>query len=292
MFLPFEPRNFHYIYDKCIRLYSGMPICGIEVTEHAIMRARQNFHGEIFSHQYEISYIKQCPNPTLLGRFNRPKESLFYGSLPLESTNADFTVTAVAETCKDLFNHESHGMSFDFTIGFWRIKPFFAICLCLEDKHLKSNERMKNITSNFCANITASCNNLTSTFILDCWRFLSDLCTIKDSRAYLILTAWFCAVRTIYQYDEFDVNGIIYPSSGTDSNGLNIVLLPETVDNYLFLESVTMFRCDRMYNDRKQLELYPITKITSVKNRNYHIKDISDKRKPHLDKSFSNFLSR
>lgn len=276
---PFEPTNFHFIYNICLRLYSRVPVCCVEVTEHAIMRARRNYNGELFTHQHEISYFKHCPNPLTLGRFNRTKESLFYGSLPLISNYASFTATAIAECCKDLFDDKNSDNSFDFTLGFWKVKPFLAICLCLEDKHLRGNKRMHSITSNFCNNIITQCNGLTSTFILECWQFLSDLSTTKDPRAYLILTAWFCAIRTIYQEDEFEVNGLIYPSSATDSNGLNIVLTPDAVDNYLYLESATMFKAERWATDHKQLEIYPITEITPVNARTFHFTNISDKRR-------------
>jgi hypothetical protein len=277
--LTFEHINYHFIYDRCVRLFSSIPICCVEVTEHAVMRARRNYNGELFSHQYEISYFKQCPNPLTLGRFNRPKESLFYGSLPLISNNASFTATAIAECCKDLFDDKNSDNSFDFTLGFWKVKPFIAICLCLEDKHLHQNKRMHRVTSDFCNNIIKQCNRLTSTLILECWQFLSNLSTTKDPRAYLILAAWFCAIKTIYQENEFEINGIIYPSSATDSSGLNIVLPPDAVDNYLYLESATMFKAERWASDHKHFDFYPITKITQVKHRRFYFTDFSDIRR-------------
>ncbi len=137
---------------------------------------------------------------------------------------------------------------------------------------------MKMIIEDYKANVYASTNKQNADFIIEVWRFFSEISSVKfeDSGIYLVLNAMFSALRTIYAEDSQEFNGIIYPSAGTEGKGLNIVLTPDAVETYLELEDVIMQRVERVDNVPYTLNSYPITEITSVKQRTYNIMGIGD----------------
>lgn len=277
---PVSSVNFSAVYERWCYLLRRFPLPPVQISDRRILRARRNFNGEIFAEQHEISYNTTCPERLSLGRFNRPGEALFYGSLPTISDKVDFFLTAACEACKDFFDHTSSEDVFDLTFGAWGVKKFTAICLCLEKKHLAANERMKEYIEYFTQKLRENCNAASYNFIINTLESISNLSAIKDKNegTYFVLTAFFCAIREVYKNDKEQINGIVYPSAETHGNGLNVVLTPNAVDTYLRLEEVLMYRVSRVGENRKTLDIFPVTDIVPVVDRKFQFVEINDKR--------------
>lgn len=277
---PVTESNFKSVYLAAYNFFSGFPVSMIEITEKAILRSRENEKTRYFNHQNEVSYNSSKPEKIYLGRFNRPQEAVFYGSLPTEGEQANFLGTALIESCKSIIDDSSIESSFELTTGMWNVVPFMVVCFGFNDTHLEVNPRMKRNIEHFINDVVSKCDKRSSDFILSCLRYFSDLSAMKtdNESVYMILTAIFCAIRMKYQEEGIVINGIMYPSSVTDNKGLNIALMPHAVDKYLTLSNVIMYRFDRWQTDRKQFDAYPITQIINVVNEEFSFTNIGDKR--------------
>ncbi|MBS1633849.1 MAG: hypothetical protein JST10_14900 [Bacteroidetes bacterium] len=287
---PVSENNFKAVYEQCYRFFSGFPVPILEMTDKMLVRARPNFNGELFTCEEDISYNSKHLERIKLGRFNRPNEPIFYGSLPTVGEHTSFLVTSMLETRKDVLDSDNTELSFDFTVGTWDISPFSVICLCFDDKHLNTNQRMKEYIDFFKTYIKERCSDKDSDFILSTLKYFSDLSSIKanDDSIYMLLTALFCALRMVYSSENVDINGIVYPSSITESKGLNVALTKKAVDSYLHLTQVVMHRIERWTDNRCQLDIYPITRIEPVIKKIFHFSNIGDKRSELGDMHVSN----
>jgi len=272
--------NFKATYESCYRFFSGFPVPILEVTDKMLLRTRPNYNGELFTCEEDISYNSKQPHLIRLGRFNRPGEPIFYACLPTISNKSSFLATSMLESRKEVVDNGSIENTFDFTTGTWEIKPFTSVCLCFDDKHLSTNQRMKDYIDYFRNYIKTRCSEKDASFIIDTLNYFSDLSSIKASNenVYMVLTAVFCALRMIYLQENTEVNGIVYPSSVTESIGLNIALTKKAVDANLKLTQAVMHRIERWSNDKYQLDMYPITGIEKVIDGKFQFTDIGDKR--------------
>jgi hypothetical protein len=82
--------------------------------------------------------------------------------------------------------------------------------------------------------------------------FFSELACKKHAtdQQYFITTAYITALKEYYK-DDF--NGIIYPSSMTEMEGLNIVMTPKAVDKFLEVKEAFMYKLIR--NPKKNQNL-------------------------------------
>ncbi len=127
----YTEKNFKITFENCLHFFSVVPVPALEVTEAYILRARENRGTEVFNHQFEISYNNQCPSPIQPGRFNRVREPLFYGSIPLISQEAGFLVTSLVEASKSITNDKNTDTVFDFTVGRWKVKRLWPFVFAL-----------------------------------------------------------------------------------------------------------------------------------------------------------------
>lgn len=275
----YSEAHFQEVYEYCYHLFSKFPVPIMNVTDKMILRARPNLNGELFTLQADISYNSQKPHLIKLGRFNLPFEPVFYGCLPTVGQSASFVVTSMLESRKEVFEVSTE-TQFDFTIGTWEPTPFIAICLCFDNKHLETNHRMNEAVDYHRRYIQERCRNVDANFILETLVYFSNLSSIRimDEGAYMILTAVFTALRMIYKQENTIVNGIVYPSSITESKGLNIALTKTAVDVHLKLTQAVMHRIERWSTDNSQMDIYPISQIEKVIGGKFQFSGIGDKR--------------
>lgn len=230
----------HFLVDKfplmITRLEPNVPI----------FRARPNY-GELFSEQQDISYNKKCPERILAGRFNRPKEALFYGALRVDNPNTDHVLSSALESCKELIDITSPPPLQDLTIGQWLTTDLVPVVnLCFDSVHLKGNEILRNSAENYEIEMRTFFSAEASSFIFEFMRFFSELSrsnSEEQPNAYYLLNAFFYAVRYYYANScNTVIPGIIYPGMMSEARGLNIVLVPQAVDRFLKLNKVMMQR--------------------------------------------------
>jgi hypothetical protein len=286
---PISTANFNRVYERWCIFLRSFPLSPVQISDRRILRARRNYDGELFTAEHEISYNTKCLERISLGRFNRPREALFYGSLPIISDKANFFLTAACEACKEFLDPNTSEDFFDLTFGAWNVKPFTAICLCFDKQHIAGNERMKDYVEYLTQKLRENCNVISYNFIMNTLESISSLSAVKDKNegTYFILTAFFCAIKEVYKNNQEEINGIVYPSAETHSNGLNIVLTPNAVDTFLQLEEVLMYRVSRDVEDRRKFKIFPVTDIVPVIENKFQFVEISDKHSLRQDLIFN-----
>ncbi|WP_374949344.1 hypothetical protein [Mucilaginibacter sp.] len=231
--------SIYFMIDKLplmiMRLDAGAPI----------FRARPNY-GKLFTEQQEISYNIAHADRISAGRFNRPLEPLFYGSLRVENPKIDPVLHCCLEACKELNDEINPPVVQDLTIGCWVNQDVLPVVnLCFDDKHLAGNEHLRKAADSFIAEADKFFSPVASAFLLKFMRFFSELASsVKENEnCYYILNAYIYAIRYYYaNMLNTAIPGIVYPSAMTNTHGLNIVLVPQAVDYFLELKQVFMQR--------------------------------------------------
>lgn len=228
----------HFIVDK-------IPLMASFIDPTVIIRARPNY-GNHFSKESEISYNSSNIDAIAAGRFNRPREALFYGGLRVDNPKTDHVLSSMLESCKELVNEYNAPQVQDLTVGKWLVKTTIPIInLCFDERHLEGNKTLKDATEQFKSKIHNYFSSEAASYIERFLNFFSSLsCDIdKNKNSYYILEAFFTAVRYYYQKTlNFSLAGIIYPGAMSEAKGLNIVLTPEATNSYLQLKNVVMYR--------------------------------------------------
>jgi hypothetical protein len=232
---PIDQDNFQELFNNCLNIVANIPLPLIEIDAHFILRARPNYYGEVFKEQSEISYNTRNIKRIRLNRFNRPEESMFYGAAPSEE-QARFVATATLECCKEILDEQNTSREQYFTFGKWHVKEKFPVVnLCFHDTTLQISPNLKRIITNYLDDAQEHLSHDSVDFLKEYWYFFSNLACQKHStdQQYFITTAYITALKEYYK-DNF--TGIIYPSSMTEMEGLNIVLTPQEVDKFLNLK--------------------------------------------------------
>jgi len=260
----------HFMIDKIplqmVKLEAGAPI----------FRARANF-GQIFSHQQEISYNIARADKITAGRFNRPLEPLFYGSLRVENPGIDPVLHCALECCKELIDDGQAPDIQDVTVGKWLNQGMMPVLnLCFDERHLSANPGLKHNMDRYRQELTEFISPQASEFVFRFMKFFSEQAWAvnKNESSYYIMNAFFYAVRYYYANTlNTAIPGIIYPSAMTDGQGLNIVLVPQAVDRFLRLDMVYM---QRFSLDRKTKTYFsaPCSELARVTNGEFGFKNV------------------
>ena len=273
---PIEESEFTNIANSFLFLIQNIPLITIELDALGLLRSRPNKEGEIFSEEWQISYNSRCPNSIVLGRFNRQYESVFYGAVPTENENASMSLTSTLESCKEILDKNNDDPFIDLTIGQWDVKQvFWVVNLCIDNRHLDNNPRLKLATNKQIEKFRRTSPPNSFDLIIKFWNFISELSSrvFEDKSHYYLSTALFCTIRAHYEYMKVrkyeNVYGIIYPSSMTQQQGLNIVLVPEAVDRFLELKKVCVYRYKRNPNNSKSYNVFPYSDLVNVIDRKF-----------------------
>jgi hypothetical protein len=264
----------HFMVDKvplmAMRLGAGAPV----------FRARPNY-DKLFSSQQEISYNTAHADKISAGRFNRPLEPLFYGSLRVENPKIDPVLHCCVEACKELTDHINPPVVQDLTVGCWVNQDTLPVVnLCFDDKHLAGNEHLRKAADSFIAEVDQFFAPKASAFLIKFMKFFSELASsVKENEnCYYILNAYIYAIRYYYSNTlSTAIPGVIYPSAMTAAQGLNIVLVPQAVDHFLKLKHVYMHRFF-LPKGSKTFICDPCSELVSVRDGNFQF----NKVRPYL----------
>ncbi len=250
--------DFVKIKKLCLELISNLPIPIQFLQDTFILRSRENINGEVFNNSSQLSYNPH-QNKIELGRFNLKGESVFYASLPFKELKANGQMTSLLESCKELFDSKSNFETKYFTIGKWKIiNPIKFVVLTFYSEAENKNEFVKQLNVHFRNYISSkySQDDLDK-YLLFC-SFFSEAAAKKydDAKKYLLTTGFLHAIKEYYGNEI----GILYSSSITENDGLNIIITKEFVDiGVLKLEGVVMFKAVRDKENIKSYNLYPCT---------------------------------
>jgi len=261
---PLNNRNFNGAYQVFYRIIDAVPLLVNRNSDTAIYRAVTNEPGELFNHQQRISYNKTRPDKIGKGKYNRPGEAMFYGCMgypPIPGVPYFSPVeTAELEACPELRMPVKTLLLQDFTIGRWLIKrPFWIVNFCFDDGHLLNNPFLARANDVYLNMICEELSLKAAYFVRQMVKVYSRVsATRSDDSAYYMLTALFKAVRDYYRdtYGQL-VAGMASPSAATGGKGLNVVLIPEAVDEFLYLDGVIMRRYrlmlpEKIHYDKKE----------------------------------------
>jgi len=264
----------HFMIDKVplsmIRLGAGAPI----------FRGRAN-GDRLFNRQEDISYNKEVPDRITAGRFNRPYEPLFYGSLRVETPKIDTVLHCALECCKELTDRDPGPIVQDITVGKWINRGEMPVVnLCFDERHLADNPDLKLSTDRFRRELAGFVSADACSFVFRFMQFFSELAwsVNKSENSYYIMNAFFHAVRYYYaETRNTAIPGIIYPSAMTEGSGLNIVLVPQAVDRFLRLDMVYMQRFFRTRGSNQFISA-PCSELVHIKDGRFEFRKV----KPYL----------
>lgn len=192
-----------------------------------LYRARIN-DDKPFTLKSEISY-KSDTNSIKYGRANRSRQSVFYAAHTEE--------TAIFEVSKILRGINRVPVEY-ISIGVWYvIRPFDVFSIFSDEEFLRKN---KNIWTNYLTHLEKN-PTFKHPLIQDHLKAISDEFAkkISNENEYKISCALF---NRMMEEKKANVGGILYPSVEYEKNDLNIVLIPEFVDNYLILSRVDEYK--------------------------------------------------
>ncbi|MTK53518.1 hypothetical protein [Paludibacter sp.] len=239
--LSLQDISYDTIFEKLATELKIIPfVTAILKKGNYIERGRINGQEQIFNSESELSYRTDNENIKEYGRANCPGQSMFYGAV--KSEFIDYPRIVNLFEISDLFRDGdliSDG-EFIFTVGKWKIKKDFEVVEIVFDK--KTIERIPEIRKAYEYHL----DNLKKDFpdkieeysaVLE---FFSNEFAKKDISSdndYKI-----SAVYTNMAIENKGHKGVLYPSVRTEGQGRNVVLPIETVDKYLELEKVAMFK--------------------------------------------------
>lgn len=272
---PITQENFQEAFGICYLLCDKIPLAVTLIKVPYILRGRANEDESVYSKETEISYNSTNTHAIKLGRFNRPCEPVFYGSLPDEIDHLHFGAAASLECCKKLLDLENEDPYQYITFGKWFLKkPFYAINLCNDDKLLTMNPGLRASTLKHEQDIRDQFGDTSSEFIINFWKFLSSLAGKRQEieQDHFLTTAFLCAIIK-YRENVMKANtaGIIYPSTMTENEGINIVLTRASTDRFLVLKKVHMAKFVRRPNNPTAYDIYQCTDEVDVIDHTFQL---------------------
>jgi hypothetical protein len=228
--------EYDYILDLIQNKLRHFPIATCHVHKDIIIeRARLN-KGEIFKKESDISYLQDPDKIKAVlnkyGRGNRPFNPVFYGSMESEEMGLP-RATALHEVRAFYLNPDKDYDGEVFTIGRWRTK---SQLLCPEiifcDEAIAANSYIREAFANQFAQIS---KHPEREYYLRLIKFYSEQfgANVPDSQNYNYKIS-----AAISEMFSRKFPGIVFPSVASEFKGLNIMLRPDIVDQFLELVAV------------------------------------------------------
>lgn len=223
--LPALEKLIHQLLKFC-----PIPVVTLERNSQ-IQRIRNNFKGEIFTSEKEISYRRDIVNISEFGRANFPNSGMFYGALSSKYLN-EIRVVNVLETNKEFRENLSVQKKQVFTSGQWLINFPLRVAIFPFNKFAKiknaeirfHSSQYDQIISSFSLSEQAISNTVLP--------FLSSYFSIKDIKSHwdYILSAFFSE----FVLEKYNLDGILYPSVRADFKAYNLMLCPSAANTLHF----------------------------------------------------------
>lgn len=221
------------------QLLSLTPIPRLEIGANVqIQRLRNNYNGELFTSEEEISYRRDPWNIKEFGRANFPYSSKFYGSLSSKYIDA-IRVVNVLETNREFRDGKMDKKRQVFTSGEWvTIQPLKVAIFPFHKAAIIQNEEVESharIFNSFVDKFPLEQSGMIKKVLKYVSFFYSNR-NIHKHFDYLI-----SAFVSEFIFDIYKLDGILYPSVRATYKTNNLVLDPQSVLSKLRLDKAAMF---------------------------------------------------
>ena len=282
-FLPVTEENFNSVLNIWHGLISALPLPLVSTDVNFILRSRPNDENEIFEDEADVSYNSKRPDLIGPGRFNRPFEAVFYGTLPSDQQDKFIAATST-ESYKELISDRNTKEVLYYHFCKFRVKtPFPVLNLCFEPRVLSLHPGLNRLVMGHIKNLKENLPPDSFKAILRFWHYLSKLASERKlcNQHYMITTALFCAIRHYYETRSDDrVNGLIYPSPMVYGDAVNIVMMPHAVDTFLEADDCFMFKYIRGLHNPKHFDTDICSKPSKVSGGKLNISAVVWGRDP------------
>lgn len=275
--LPITENHFDDVVNIWYRLISVLPLPIISADVNFILRSRHSKEFEIFRDEADISYNSKCPDRIGPGRFNRPTEAVFYGTLPSDEQEK-FIAAVSIESYKELISEGNiNDVQYYHFCKFLIKSPFPVVNLCFDPRVLNHHPGLNKLVMAHIQNLKDNLPKESFEAIIRFWHYISRLASERKlcDQHYMINTALFCTIRHYYETRATElVNGMIYPSPMVYGNAVNIVMMPHAVDQYLKADDCFIFKYIRSENNKKSFETDICSKPSKVSGGKLNISDV------------------
>lgn len=275
--LPITEENFSAVCNIWYDLISRIPLPSALIREKFILRSRPSDEFKIFDDEADISYNSKCPELIMPGRFNRPEEAVFYGTLPSDRQEK-FVNAATIESFKELISEGNTADVLYYHLCKFNVKqPFPVLNLCFEPQVISLHPGLNKIVVSQIENLTTNLPKESADSIIRFWHYVSKISSTRKlcDQHYMVSTALFCAIREYYNsMGKEVVNGIIYPSPMVYGDAVNIALMPGAVDLNLSADDCFIFKYVRGIENKKYFETDICSMPTKVSNGKLNIGEV------------------
>ena len=276
-FLPVNEQNFNEVITIWHELISVLPLPIILADVNFILRSRPSKELQVFEDEADISYNSKCPDLIPPGRFNRPTEAVFYGTLPSDQQEK-FVSAATIESYKELISDGSTEEVLYYHLCKFTVKePFPVMNLCFEPRVLSLHPGLDKQVRENIKTLKRNLPKESTEAIIKFWHFISNLASVRKlaDQHYMVSTALFCLIREFYESrTNIPVNGLIYPSPMVYGDAVNIVLMPQSVNRYLVADDCFIFKYIRDLENKKRFETDICSKPSKVSNGKLNITNV------------------
>lgn len=234
--LDFSPDNIEKIIEQVHKLPLPVPVTILR-KDFYICRARY-VEGDFPGHRKQISFPYDSAFVKSFGRCNFKGQQVFYGSVFTDEIK-DLRLTGISEIID--FDSLDRNQRHFIAIGRWLILENINMAeLYLSDQKIKNQiSRHANENHN---NWLSALSSEEREKNIEIMNFFSDEFTEPRGRYELTSAISNRYFKMFFQSQEdkksFSIEGLSYPSVKTEGLGMNVALLPDTVDKKLKLEVV------------------------------------------------------
>jgi hypothetical protein len=225
---------------------------------------------EIFTKEDDISYIHDqeiIDKYVTYGRANAEKQAVFYGAVETDEIKQP-RVVAYFETSEILRELEKHdNITEYFTVSRWRVLEDIEIIEMIFSEEALAKSAYTNRSFDHQLKQYAHLPNAKE--YAEQGTFFSNEFSRTDvkkgeAHKYKITSAY-----ANYIWNNTGIQGITYPSVQSDFKGQNIALLPNAVDKYLKLETVGLFKFERVNGENLPIDSVKIATDLGADNSNF-----------------------
>lgn len=274
---PVTEENFNEVLNIWYGLIATLPLPVVPVDVNFILRSRPSKEKEVFEDEADVSYNSKKPDRINPGRFNRPLEAVFYGTLPSDQQEKFVAATSI-ESYKELIDDgNTKDVLYYHFCKFNVRKVFPVINLCFEPRVLGLHPGLNRLVMAHIKNLKENLPPESFEAIIRFWHYLSRLASERKlcNQHYMVTTALFCAIRHFYETRSDDrVNGMIYPSPMVYGDAVNIVMMPPAVDEFLMADDCFIFKYIRGLDNPKYFETDICSRPSKVKEGKLNITDV------------------
>lgn len=215
------------------------PITTLEIQSGVpIERVRNNYNGEFFFSEADLSYRKDIWNIKEFGRANLPYSSKFYGSLRSEYIN-EIRVVNILETNKIFRQNRNIKKRQIFTSGQWITNNTLKVAIF---SHNPSAIFNNNEIKRHAIELDNEIEKLSIEERILCKKVIKFLSYyFGRSNIYSHLDYSTTALVSDHLINKYHLDGILYPSVRAKFKAYNVVLTPLSVDAKLNFSNAAMF---------------------------------------------------